>query len=191
LVFGPDYCGMSGSRSINLDRMLEEGISEEEYIEASTSLIKNVHEISLTWKQMVRQESDPDAVRRKAREVANAANTLEEVQTSYRTPHPVEHDPTRRENFDDEASELMIKANKAISYANDLGKQEFYEFDEPEGIGKGELCVWEESAEDYLTPGDVLDQMPGNYTGGMLNLDYSGGIQDLPAFEDYTTLREI
>ncbi len=140
---------------------------------------------------MVREEENPRDVRRKARQVAKVAKTLETLQEHYRTPHAVSQSPRGREKFDGDDSEILVKSNLALSYVNDLGTSEFYEFDEPEDIDEGEFCVWNGADERYITPSEVLDEMPDNYTEGMLRLNFSGGLDELPDFEKYSTFPEI
>lgn len=180
---------MAKSGTLNLDRVLDDGLAEEEYVAVSSTLIQKVYDKSLEWKDLVRQEEDPSDVKKKAEEVAIAANTLEKVQRNYRAPTPVEHGSDRRENFDGADSELLLQSNKAVSYAQDLGTKEFYDFQDPQEIDEGAFCVLDES--EYVTPGKVLEEMPHSYTEDMLRVDFSEEPKDLPEFEDYTTLPEL
>lgn len=171
---------------MNIDRLLEgDDIDEETYIEASAALIDEVYDRSLDWQEKIREEEDPRKVRKAAQSAAKAASALEELQMAYRTPHK-----GRNNNLNGSGVELMVKSNEALSFVNDIGTRNFYDMKDPEEIGEGEFRVFEDVEDEYVTPGEVLSEMPDSYTEDMINTQ-DVSVEDLPDFERYGVVPEI
>ena len=176
----------SSKEVIEVNRLLEQDdIDEDTYVEASAALIEEVHERSLDWQEKVQEEENPRDVRKAARSAAKAANALENLQMAYRTPRK-----GRNNNLNGTGVELMVKSNHALSFVNDVGTENFYDMKDSEEIKDGEFCVLDAAEDDYVTPGEVLSEMPDSYTEDMVDLrDVS--VDDLPDFERYGSVPEI